>query len=219
MKINVMALFLSFPCFYFTAAYGEAFLPKTFRAKFQQVYKSTLSGKEKRGQGVIEYQYSGRIRLELKNPEKITFVSNSKKTWYYNAPFVQGEPGTLTIGKAKETGIAGGGPAPLFDLLRQQGLTSNDVYGVKRLPKEHRYQLTFSPDVAQRIGVAQAVLTFEKGHARPPRFPHLESITIGYVNRRPVTLHLTGIEKGITFPSKHFDFTPPPNTRLTGHPR
>ena len=35
------------------------FLPKTFSAKFEQEYESTLKGKLKKGSGLIDYKFPG----------------------------------------------------------------------------------------------------------------------------------------------------------------
>ena len=75
------------------------FIPNTFKAYFKQSYKSSLSGKEKITKGYIEYFYPGRVRFEVTSPDKTIFVSNPQTTWYYNAPFIDGEPGEVLIKK------------------------------------------------------------------------------------------------------------------------
>ena len=80
------------------------FIPDTFKANFKQSYKSSLSGKEKVTEGHIEYFYPGRVRFEITSPDKTIFVSNPTTTWYYNAPFVDGEPGEVLIKKTGKNG-------------------------------------------------------------------------------------------------------------------
>ena len=75
------------------------FIPNTFKAHFKQSYKSSLSGKEKVTKGYIEYFFPGRVRFEVTSPDKTIFVSNPQTTWYYNAPFIDGEPGEVLIKK------------------------------------------------------------------------------------------------------------------------
>ncbi|MCY4524112.1 MAG: outer membrane lipoprotein carrier protein LolA [Halobacteriovoraceae bacterium] len=178
-----------------------AFIPNSFSAKFEQVYKSSLTGKDKRSSGRIDYKYPKNVKLEIKKPEQTIFVSNSQKSWYYSPPFIEGEAGSLTIKKRQE------GPARLFDILKK-GLKSNKSYKVKKI--KNRFQITFSPKIVKKMDIAHAFLTFSGSN----NFIQLKTVSIEYVNRPTVTLHFSEIKQNITFDNQYFQFFPPPNTRL-----
>ena len=178
-----------------------AFLPNTFSAEFEQVYKSSLSGKEKRSRGKIDYQYPKAVRLEMKGVEKTIYVSNIRKSWYYSPPFIEGEAGSLTIKDWKS------GPADFFDLLKK-GLKSNISYKVKR--EEKKYKIIFSPKIVRKTDIFNATLDFSGAS----EFSKLKTVSINYKNRPAVTLHLSKIKENIRFGKGYFQFTPPPNTRI-----
>ena len=78
------------------------FLPQGFSARFEQEYVSILKGNTKKGQGFVDYKYPSNIRFETSTPSQIIFVSNGVKSWYYRAPFIEGEEGEVTESKAQE---------------------------------------------------------------------------------------------------------------------
>ena len=82
-----------------------SFLPKSFQTSFVQEYKSALKGKKRKSHGVIEYAYPSQIRFEVSKPDKLVYISNQKTSWYYSAPYIDGEPGTVSVRKSKKNGL------------------------------------------------------------------------------------------------------------------
>jgi outer membrane lipoprotein-sorting protein len=112
------------------------FLPKSFSAQFDQEYISTLKGKVKKGNGTIDYQFPGNIRFKTTLPSEVLFVSNGIKTWYYRAPFIDGEAGEVTETSAKDgTSVF----TKFFDSLKN-GLTSNSMYNIIKNNQECKVQ-------------------------------------------------------------------------------
>jgi len=183
---------------------AKSFLPRTFRAKFQQKHISTLTGKEKVSSGVIEYQYPGNIRFEVKKPNHIIFVSNPKKTWYYTGASIEGEAGELTIKPTGKMVLS-----RFFDTLKQ-GLKSNKLYGVKKVNGKER--LTFTPAAMKKMGIKEATLTFGKKGQR--LFKDLKQVDLLYKNKKKVTMILTEIKSNLRTRYKEFFFRPPPNTKI-----
>ena len=133
---------------YITLAHAE-FLPKSFSAQFEQEYVSTLKGKVKKGNGTIDYLYPGNIRFKTTIPSEILFVSNGIKSWYYRAPFIEGEEGEVTETSAKEgSGIF----TRFFDSLKN-GLSDNAIYTVSKKDKEST--ITFLEKSKKETGIIQ----------------------------------------------------------------
>lgn len=180
----------------------NSFLPKTFTAKFEQTHKSKIRGKIKRNTGIIEYQFPGKIRFEINKPNKIIFVSNPQKTWYYTAPYIEGMPGELT---AKNTGKSG--PARFFDIL-VHGLKDNKFYSMKKI--KSGYKLTFKKKTAKETGIKDATLLFKNSSHN--KFTELKFIEVLYVEGKKVTTNFQEIKESVKFKTNRFKFTPPPKT-------
>lgn len=189
------------------SSYGKkatSFLPPTFKATFEQSFVSSLSGKTKKTTGFIEYRYPGNIKFITEIPDKITYVSNPDKTWYYTAPFFEGEPGELTIKKTGKDGLN-----RFFDSLKR-GLVSNKLYKVIK-SKDH-FKLIFTKKMASDLRMKGAILKFKNNKAN---FLNLNSVQITYLDNKKIVMTLSKIEKNLMFKSKHFVFFPPKNTRIS----
>ncbi|OFZ25968.1 MAG: hypothetical protein A2381_09930 [Bdellovibrionales bacterium RIFOXYB1_FULL_37_110] len=187
-----------------------SFVPRTFSSKVEQVTLSALSGKEKKTYGTMDYMYPGKFRYEQEKPEnsKIIFVSNQSQSWFYTAPFLEGEPGDLIINPMKDKFSL----SELFDLL-QNGLSSNKMYKVqKQAEAEH---LTFSKKVAKNLGINKAILTFNKSNLSG--FDNIKSVKIIKDDGSAVLFNLLEIKPNLQFGKDHFLFTPPPNTKINKH--
>jgi outer membrane lipoprotein-sorting protein len=182
------------------------FLPASFKANFVQEFKSSLSGKIKSSNGSVEYRYPGRIRFEVEKPNNTIFVSNAKKAWYYTAPYIEGEPGQVSISPS--------GKFPLsrfFDSLKK-GLRSNKYYKVNKLMPGD-YELTFLKKSAKEMGIAKAVLHFKK--KKSAKFLNLERVQLDYLNKKKATIKLSKIQRNPKLTKKHFDFEIPKNTKIS----
>ena len=183
---------------------AKSFLPPSFRADYEQTIKKKISGKLKRAVGRIEYRYPGNIRFEQTRPENVIWVSNPKTTWFYQAPFVKGEPGNL-----RTTPTNAESPAKIFDLLKN-GLKESHAYTVVK-KSDHKIELIFKPKKTPSK-FQKAILTFRGS----PVFKNLRSIKMLEKNGNPLELTFQSLDIGVAFKPEHFVFVAPPNTRLEG---
>lgn len=188
--------------FFFATNAGAAFFPKKFRAHYEQEIKKQVSGKIKKSYGTIDYLYPGKVRFEQSKPEKIVWVSNARKTWFYQAPFIEGEPGQLEITNHSDDSIT-----TFFDSLHRR-LESNKDYTVER--KGSTVELLFTPKSKKKMGIKKATLIF----AGKETFRNLSWIKIIRSDNKFVNLHFKGIEINPSFKAKNFVFVPPKNTKL-----
>ena len=149
MKILLVALFVTFD-----VTLAAEFLPKTFSAKFEQEYESTLKGKIKKGYGNIDYKFPGHIRFESSTPSTVIFTSNDEKSWYYRAPFIEGEQGEVTETSAKNGSMS---YIKFFDSLKN-GLVSNKYYAVE---SGELVKLKFNEASAKILGLKESNLSFK----------------------------------------------------------
>jgi outer membrane lipoprotein-sorting protein len=180
------------------------FLPQAFSSKFEQTYISTLKGKEKKGQGSIEYKFPGSIRFETNSPSTVIFVSNGVKAWYYRAPFIEGEQGEVTESSAKDGSTI---YIKFFDSLKK-GLVSNDYYDVK---KGQPIKLTFKPHAQKELGITDSEISFKvKGSEK---FEDVDSIALIFSDGKKSTLKLIDLKTSPNFPADRFNFIAPANTK------
>lgn len=184
-------------------AYAD-FLPQTFSSKFEQEYVSSLKGKVKKGQGVIEYKYPSQIRFETNTPSTVIFVSNGVKAWYYRAPFIEGEQGEVTESSAKEGSTI---YIKFFDSLKN-GLVSNDYYDVK---KGDAATLIFKPKAVKELGIKESVLNFKNKGSQ--KFEELEAIDLVFSDGKKSKLKFVELKVNPSLGADRFNFTPPANTK------
>ncbi len=187
---------LSFP-----NLYSAEFIPKSFKADFLHIQKSTLSGHEKIDPGVVEYKYPSNIKFEFLGKNKIIFVSNPQMSWYYTAPIIEGESGSLSQEKTSKSG-----PVKFFDILKS-GLVTNKNYTVKN--ENGIYSIVLNKELSKEMGITKAVFTFESGKSD---FANIKSIELNYENKNPVTLKFTSIKQDVLFSESNFSFEAPANT-------
>lgn len=191
--------------FFISASAKGNFLPETFSAKFEQVYISSLTKKEKKSFGVLDYKFPGNIRFQVEKPNNIIFVSNNKTNWIYRPPFIEGEPGELTIKKSEEIGLSG-----LLDTLNQ-GLEDNPQFKIDK--KDNRVKMIFAPKTSEKIGLKEGLLIFKAG--KSVGFDAVDEIEITYPDQKKVSFKLSQINPKVNFSGDHFNFTPPKNTNIT----
>lgn len=180
------------------------FLPPTFSSKFEQVYTSTLKGKEKKGQGSIEYKYPGQIRFETNTPSTVIFVSNGQKSWYYRAPFIEGEEGEVTESSSSEGSTI---YIKFFDSLKN-GFTSNEYYDVKK-----DTTLFFKPKAQKELRIKESKMNFKvKGSQK---FEELDSIELTFTDGKKSKLSFLDMKTNQALGADRFNFTPPANTKKT----
>lgn len=184
------------------------FLPQSFSAKFEQEYVSILKGTTKKGKGSIEYKYPSNIRFETSTPSEVVFVSNGVKSWYYRAPFIEGEDGEVTESSAKEGSSV---YIKFFDSLKN-GLSSNSFYDVKNAG-DGMHVLTFKAKTAKEFGIKEAVLTFNS--AKDKEFSELKKIDLLFPDGKKSTLRFMDLKVNSQLNALRFNFVAPPKTKKT----
>ncbi|MFZ4712696.1 MAG: LolA family protein [Bacteriovoracaceae bacterium] len=189
--------------FFFSSSWA-AFLPSSFRANFEQSFKSTITGKEKKSSGSIDYLFPGKIRFEITNPDNTIFVSNGSKAWYYTAPFDPKEKGEVIVQPANKLLIT-----KFFDYLKK-GLESNEAYSVKK--EKDFFVLTFSEKAQKELSIMKAHLDHQNKDLT--KISELKSLVIFYKDGKEVKLSLNGLIENVKFEKSYFEFKVPENTKV-----
>jgi outer membrane lipoprotein carrier protein len=201
---NTILLLTTLVSLVFSVCAHAEFLPKSFQAEFEQEYVSTLKGKVKKGSGTIDYHYPGKIRFKTTLPSEILFVSNGLKSWYYRAPFIDGEEGEVTETSAKDgSGIF----TRFFDSLIH-GLENNSMYTVSKSEKECK--VVFLEKAGKETGISEALIKFNKS---TQEFSGVQSIELVFPDKKRSTIKLKNIKINPTLGEKIFDFIIPPKTK------
>lgn len=184
------------------------FMPQSFSAKFEQEYISILKGNTKKGQGTIDYKYPGNIRFETQVPNQIIFVSNGVKSWYYRAPFIEGEEGEVTETNAKEGSSV---YIKFFDSLKN-GLSANTLYDVKNAG-DGMHVIIFKPKSAKELGIKEAILTFKSNKVQ--EFSELQKIDLLFPDGKKSVLRLVNLKVNSNYDNQKFNFVAPAKTKKT----
>lgn len=186
-------------------AVAKDFVPDSFRVRFTQSFKSTLSGKEKKSEGTLEYLYPGQFKFEVTSPESSTFISDGKTSWYYTPPFDKNEEGEVIV-------RPGSGPflPEFFDSLKS-GLKSGKLFKLEK--KEGHYLATFTKDFAKKIGKKETRLIFKT--AQPADLAELKEMIIVGQDQTEVRLEFLTVEANPGLKAAYFHFQIPPKTRVS----
>lgn len=195
-------------CFFCMQAARAEFMPQSFSAKFEQEYISILKGNTKKGRGIIDYKYPSNIRFETSTPSQIIFVSNGIKSWYYRAPFIEGEEGEVTESKAQEGSSV---YIKFFDSLKN-GLSANSLYDVKNAG-DGIHIITFKNKTAKEFGIKEAILTFNS--IKDKEFSELKKIDLLFPDGKKSTLKLIDLKVNSNHDAQKFNFVAPPKTKKT----
>ncbi|OIQ15696.1 MAG: hypothetical protein BM556_17215 [Bacteriovorax sp. MedPE-SWde] len=187
----------------FLSANILAFLPSSFRTEYIQEFKSKVDKGHRKASGIFEYKYPSNLRLDQSAPEKLLYVSNSKTTWIYRAPFFEDEAPEVTVHKGQETGLSN-----FFDILKS-GLKTNGNYRVEN--KALVTKIFFNKNAKKRTGVNEAILSFSK---KKKSFNLLNQIIIKYEDGRNVKLDLKNTKVDLKFKKKYFIFKIPKNAKI-----
>jgi outer membrane lipoprotein carrier protein len=205
----VKLIWIAFYFFNLSAAKAE-FLPQSFSAKFEQEYISILKGNTKKGQGAIEYKYPSNIRFETSTPSQVIFVSNGIKSWYYRAPFIEGEDGEVTVSNAREGSSI---YIKFFDSLKN-GLSANSLYDVKNAG-DGMHVVIFKEKSAKEFGIKEAILTFNTTKDSVKDFSALKKIELLFPDGKRSSLKLIDLKVNLINDLQHFNFVIPPKTKIT----
>jgi outer membrane lipoprotein-sorting protein len=130
------------------------------------------------------------------------------KSWYYRAPFIEGEEGELTESSAKEGNSIF---IKFFDSLKN-GLISNALYEVKNAG-DGIHVLTFKTKTAKDFGIKEAILTFNS--AKDKDFSELKKIDLLFPDGKKSTLRFMDLKINPIADAQKFNFIAPPKTKKT----
>ncbi len=199
MKLLVLLLLLP------ALSFAKAFVPSSFSANFEETVKS-VTGKEKKTFGKVEYKFPGHLRFEVTQPEKSLFVVNPKKTWFYQPAFVKGEKDQVTIQKSANLPLI-----KFFDSVKN-GVDNSKLFTTKY--EKNSVVLTFVKTIQKEMGVEGVTLN-AKGDAKAVKeLKDFESITLNRGKNSKSTIKLLDLNEDATFPPGNFEFTPSSNTKI-----
>lgn len=199
MKIFLLCLLVT------TVSFAKSFVPGSFTANYEESLMS-VTGKEKKSFGKIDYKFPGHIRYEVISPNPSTFVSNPQKSWYYVPPFVEGEQGQVTVQKSSKL--------PLTKFLDS---IKNGIEGSKLFT--HKYSgkdliLTFVKTVQKEITLKEVTFHATKDAKSVEKMSEFEKMTLIYVDGRKVNLKFLELKEDTSFPAGHFEFKVPAKTKV-----
>lgn len=180
-------------------------IPKQFKIQFQQKYKSKISNNVKSSDGFLVYAFPKKIRIEVSKPDQIVFVSNGKKSWYYRAPFIEGEPGEVVVNQGGDNLNL---LANFFDIL-QSGFADNDHF--RTVKNGTKIELLFSAKFSQQMKMKSAELEFSDNSFNLMK---LKKMKLNYLEAESGNFEIQSIQSATT-DLKTFDFIIPPNTKVS----
>ena len=200
MKLFIFIFLISFPLF------AEDFLPTSFSTDYEESFKSAASGKIKKSFGKIDYKYPKQIRFEVLNPDPSTFVANAKTSWYYTAPFIEGEEGQVVIQPSKDLALT-----KFLDSLKK-GLKGNDAFSV--FIKSEKLTLKFTDKTKKQLQLQEAILTTSSADAsKVASLSGFNQLELIHLDGNKLNFKFTGFKSNVNHPANHFEFKIPPHTK------
>lgn len=189
-----------------TLSWAKTFVPSTFSANFEESIVSMATGKEKKSFGKIDYKFPGHIRFDITSPNPSSFVSNPQKSWYYVPPFLEGEQGQVTIQKSSKL------PLTKFLDSVKNGIEGSKLFTFKYAG--HDLVLSFVKTVQKELTLKEVTFHAGKEAKLVQKMSEFERMTLVYTDGRKVKLKFLELKEEVSFPAKHFEFTPPAKTKI-----
>jgi outer membrane lipoprotein-sorting protein len=183
-------------------AFAKSFLPASFTSKYEESTMS-VTGKEKKTFGNLDYQYPTRLRIEIAEPNPSTLVINPQKTWIYQPPFLPKEKGTVTIQKTSNLPLV-----KIFDSLKN-GVESSKLF-------THEYKgkdLILKFNKGSNKDLKLAILTSKDEAKKVTSLKEFEKMTVEYTDGKKVSWKFLDLKENASFPADHFEFKIPANTK------
>ncbi len=181
-----------------------SFVPESFVVDFQQIQKSSLTGSERKSNGVLKYKNPGMLYFHVQSPDEVIFVTNNKKTWYYTAPFIEGEEGELSVQDSHKNVLTS-----FFSSL-SHGLKDNDNYTVADLTS-NQVKISFKEKLKNDLNVVSALFQFK---ASKKEFSEISSILIEQEDGTKLTLDFKSVQTQVKLENEVFNFKAPPKTKI-----
>ncbi len=200
MKLILIILFST------TLSWAKTFVPSTFSAHFEESIISMATGKEKKSFGKIDYKFPGHIRFDITSPNPSSFVSNPQKSWYYVPPFLEGEQGQVTIQKSSKL------PLTKFLDSVKNGIEGSKLFTFKYVGND--LILSFVKTVQKELTLKEVTFHADKEAKLVQKMSEFDRMTLVYADGRKVKLKFLELKEEVSFPAKHFEFTPPAKTKI-----
>jgi len=176
----------------------NSFLPASFKVDFLQSFKSSLTGRENKSTGKLEYKFPSRVRFKVEGRQPSLFVSNPSKSWLYSPPFDPSEKGEVVEQSSENLYLP-----RFFDSLKN-GLKNNQLYSVKKM--DNFYLLDFSKDFSKKLGMKTTKLYFKDGKASESQLKNIEKIVFTNKDKKDVVLTFSNFSEAVSFSDDHFVF-------------
>ncbi|MBY0516559.1 MAG: outer membrane lipoprotein carrier protein LolA [Bacteriovoracaceae bacterium] len=200
MKLFIFFYLISFSLF------AEDFLPTSFSTDYEESFKSAASGKIKKSFGKIDYKYPKQIRLEVLNPDPSTFVANAKTSWYYTAPFIEGEEGQVVIQSSKDLALT-----KFLDSLKK-GLKGNEAFSVTM--KADKLFLKFAEKTKKQLQLQEATLTSQTSEAsKVTTLAGFNQLELVHLDGKKLNFKFSNFKSNVSHAVNHFEFKIPPHTK------
>lgn len=183
-----------------------SFVPSSFSSHYEETMTSTVTGKEIKTTGKIDYKYPSHLRLEVLKPEPSTVVVNDRKTWIYQPPFIEGEKGQVTIQKGSNWPLL-----KAFDSFKT-GLEGSKLF-------THKYQgndliITFNKDSQKEAGIKEVIFHAKKNAKEVKSLNEFEKMTLVKADGKKQNYKFTDLKENVAFRPSNFEFTTPANTKV-----
>jgi len=182
----------------------SSFVPQQFRVDFEQIQKSSLSKKDRISHGHMKFHHPNKLFFKVTSPDEVVFTTDGKLTYYYTAPFIEGEAGELTIQESGNNSLT-----KFFSAL-DSGLETNKTYKVDKLPG-NKVKLSFEKELQAELSMESAVFEFE---ANDQKFDKIQKILLKQTDGVELTLIFKKVDVNTKIDPTIFDFTPPANTNI-----
>lgn len=152
----------------------------------------------------MKYKSPNRLYFKINSPDEVVYVTDGQKTYYYTAPFIDGEAGELTIQDSSENVLA-----RFFSSLKQ-GLKDGPEYTVEQID-EQKTKVSFKEAMKKEIGIDWASFTFKN---KKRDFQQLDKIFLQQDDGTQLTLNLKDLKTNLELDDQVFKFVPPENTKI-----
>lgn len=200
--MKLMLLLLLLPIL----SFAQSFVPSTFSANYEETIVSTVSGKEIKTEGKIDYKHPSHLRLEVLRPEPSTVVVNPRKTWIYQPPFIEGEKGQVTVQKGSDWPLL-----KAFDSF-SKGLKDSKLFTYKY--EGNNLIITFNKDAVKEAGIKEVIFHASKNAKEVKSLKEFEKMTLVKADGKKQNYKFTELKENVKFPEDHFEFKTPANTKV-----
>ncbi|WP_408098140.1 LolA family protein [Peredibacter sp. HCB2-198] len=189
-----------------TLSFASSFVPTSFSANYEETLKS-VTGKERKSFGKIDYKFPGHLRFEVTQPNPTLFVVNPQKSWLFQPAFVKGEKDQVTIQKSSNLPII-----KFLDSVKD-GVEQSKLFTTKY--NKNEVTLTFVKTIQKEMGFTEVVLQANKDAKSIKELKGFEKIILTKVDGSKTNIRLIDIKENVSFPPGNFEYKPSANAKIT----